>query len=362
MDVSVLIPTHGRPEKLRACLAGLARQTSAAGSFEILIGVDGPDRGEGRVAAETLPPCGVPFAVSAFERRGPAATRNRLLERARGRLLLWLNDDVRPDAALVRTHAEAHAALGGRTAMVLGASPWVVHQPDRLFDRLVRETSMVFFYDQMTGPRAADPDHDWGFRHAWTLNLSLPAEAARAVGGFCDWLPRAVYEDLEFAYRVRERTGSPVLYRPGAVVKHDHRYEPLGILRRDVVLGYEAVNLARRSPGCAREMFRRDMAGAAEAGYAMGFVEREERAARRNIELFCATAGAPATVADGPHGGLLVRLAFEQAVLARRWLFYTGLVGAVQGRSVEDAQAWAGVGEPGGRPEASAVDSLSAAC
>ena len=34
--------------------------------------------------------------------------------------------------------------------MVLGSAPWKVHEPDSLFDRLIRETSMVFFYDQMT--------------------------------------------------------------------------------------------------------------------------------------------------------------------------------------------------------------------
>jgi hypothetical protein len=49
-----------------------------------------------------------------------------------------------------------HAARRGRRVgvgdndLVLGSAPFRVEKPDRLFDRLVRETSMVFFYDQMT--------------------------------------------------------------------------------------------------------------------------------------------------------------------------------------------------------------------
>jgi F0F1-type ATP synthase membrane subunit a len=32
---------------------------------------------------------------------------------------------------------------------VVGDSPWKVHAGDTLFDRMVRETSLIFFYDQM---------------------------------------------------------------------------------------------------------------------------------------------------------------------------------------------------------------------
>lgn len=214
---------------------------------------------------------------------------------------------------------------------------------------------MVFFYDQMTGGRAADPGHDWGFRHAWTLNLSLPTGAWRTVGGFCERLPRAVYEDLEFAWRLRERFGAPVLFRPGAIVLHDHRYEPMALLARDVVLGYESVNLARFSPACAREMFRREVGAPSEAAFQRQFVEREERAARRNIGLFTRTAGLPASAVDGAAATELVALLYEQSILVRRWLFGVGLLAAAEGRSLESAQQWAGVAPGGSAPVHSAA-------
>ena len=42
MDLSVIIPTHRRAEKLAACVASLAGQ-ELDGSFEVLVGVDGPE-------------------------------------------------------------------------------------------------------------------------------------------------------------------------------------------------------------------------------------------------------------------------------------------------------------------------------
>lgn len=357
MQISVLIPTHRRPDKLRACLEGLAAQTLPKSSFEVLVGIDGPDHGEQRVAAVTLgsaPGGGVRFGCFALPKRGPAATRNAIFARAAAPLVLLLNDDVRPAPDLLERHVEAHRTLAGRPAMILGAAPWVIHQPDRLFDRLVRDTSLIFFYDQMTGPRAADAGHDWGFRHAWTLNLSLPAEAWRAAGGFCEDLPRAVYEDLEFAYRVRRATGAPVHYRPAALVEHDHRYEPSALLERDVVLGYEALNLARRAPQCAAEMFRRDLTTPQEAEFARAFIERESRAARRNIDLFISTAEIPAFAIDGAFDRELLRLIYEQSVLARRWLFAAGFVAARDGAPIADALEFVGFARAGASTPAQA--------
>ncbi|MEZ6317165.1 MAG: hypothetical protein R3B49_00225 [Phycisphaerales bacterium] len=58
----------------------------------------------------------------------------------------------------------------------------------------------------------------------------MRTDAVREIGGFCESLLGAAYEDLEWAWRLRERFGMPVVYRPAAVVTHDHRYEPTNYL------------------------------------------------------------------------------------------------------------------------------------
>jgi len=261
------------------------------------------------------------------EKAGPGPTRNRLLERAKAPVVLLLNDDVVPSRDLLEAHLRAHAELEPRQAMVLGAAPWKVYAPDRMFDRLIRETSMVFFYDQMVGERAANPIHDWGFRHAWTLNLSFAAASAQRVGGFNESLKCACFEDLEFAWRM-SKLGMPVLYRPGAVVTHDHRYEPRGYLAREELLGAEAYRLAVAAPECAAEVFGRDVASEAEVEYSHAFVEREQRAAERLEKSFVALADVPAESVGGEHSGLMVRMVYEHHLLLKRWRWRKGLLEA----------------------------------
>lgn len=347
MDISVLIPTRGRPDKLSRCLTRLGHQGFPHNRFEVLVGVDG---GEGPAAdaaqalAETTAGS-IRATIHQFEHAGPAATRNRLLERARGRLILMLNDDVLPEPDLLSRHAAAHdewarsgTGASGVPAMVLGFSPWTVPgtgAEDTLFDRLVRETSMIFFYDRMQeGMRSGriERHHDWGYRHAWTLNLSLPRRTCEAVGGFDQRLTRACYEDLEFAYRVWKSTGAPVLYEPRAVAEHDHRIRPEDYLRREYMMGGAAWAFAEASPQCAIDVFGRDIRTAAEVEYSRQFVDRERTAADRLRETFAGWSKLSAASIEGPSAAAIIKAMYEHHLLLKRWTWRSGLVEAANER------------------------------
>jgi GT2 family glycosyltransferase len=341
MEISVLIPTFGRAGKLARCLARLARQDLDHNRFEVLIGVDGRDEAnepedEAAQAAHALASTSagaMRAVVHEFDHAGPGATRNKLARYAKGRVLLLLNDDVLPDLDLLSSHLRAHDERPRRPAMILGAAPWV--RPgageDTLFDRLVRETSMIFFYDRMHAAIAAGQagaEHDWGFRHAWTLNLSLPRAEFERAGGFDDRLTFACYEDLEFARRVHDNGRVPVLYRPECVAHHDHRVTPGSYLARERLMGRAALQLAAAAPGCAREIFGRDIASAEELDYSRAFVERERPLADRLRASFEALTSMPAGAVDGPHAATLLNALYEQHLPLKRWTWRAGLVEA----------------------------------
>ncbi len=326
MELSVLIPTFSRPQGVSRCVEALAHQLGGAASVEILVGIDGPDRGEHDALARVS--SGLDLHISEGPHSGPAATRNRLIAQARGRTLLLLNDDVVPAPDLLERHLCAQRALQreGRGAMVLGSAPFSIGPDDRLFDRLVRETSMVFFYNRMNG---RDPDKDWGFRHAWTLNLSVPAELVRDVGGFCGSLPGAAYEDIELAWRLRERSGAPVLYRPEASAIHEHWYEPAGYLRREESLGRDALALALANPGCALELFGRDITSEHELAYSGEYVRRERTTCDRLRETFESWARMPA---DGAPAALIGAL-YEHHLALKRWHWRAGHLEGARARA-----------------------------
>lgn len=298
----------------------------------MLVGVDGADPGVREALREFWTGPASNLIVRTFLPRGQAAVRNQLLPLARGHTLIFLNDDMRPEHTLVAAHLHAQQELSqaGRPTIVVGDAPWIVHEPDRMFDLVLRESSMVFFYDRMR--RAEDAlTRDWGFRHAWMLNLSIPAWAVREVGGLSEFPSTYGYEDDDLAWRLRERFGAQVRFRPDAVAWHDHRYDPMTYLEREYRLGYAALGFAQQSPQCAREMFGRDLLDPEEHEYTRWFVEREHAGAQRAMGPFMHLADIPATLADGPFASELIDVCYSQHLPLKRWCWRSGLLDAIRG-------------------------------
>jgi len=336
IQASVVIPTHTRPEKIRECIRLLSHQTIRPEHIQVLVGVDGGEASPMLRDFWTGPRDNL--IIDAAPHAGQAAVRNRLLPRVTGRTLVFLNDDMRPEPTLIEAHLNAQAELSApdEPAIVIGDSPWVQRHGDRLFDRLIRESSMVFFYNRMY--EAADAEErDWGFRHAWMLNLSVPTWAVRAVGGLTEFPSTYGYEDDELAYRLVERFGSPVRFCSKAVAWHDHRYEPLDYLTREYRLGYAALGFAQTAPACARALFGRDLTTPEERDYTEAFVLREEPAARAALAPFKSLTDMPADFAEGPFASELIDIAYSQHLPLKRWCWRSGFLDALIGAG-EQAQ------------------------
>jgi len=242
MLITAIIPSRGTTGGILArCVASLLAERDA--KLRIIVSIDGPD------APADLEPLTRDGSVTVVtgERCGPGGARNRGLQHADGELILFLNDDVVPAPGLVDHHRAAHR--DGVPRLVLGDAPFAVPSDDHVIDRMTRETALLFFYSDMN---SVERDRDWGFRHAWTLNLSVPRTACEP---FDDRLRYPMFDDLEWAYRVTTSVSAPVVYRPEASVTHHHRYEPARVLAREALLGHQALALHRANPACASAVF-----------------------------------------------------------------------------------------------------------
>lgn len=252
MRIAAIIPCR---QGENANVVSLVEALHALNDHElsIIVGVDGEDvpRGLERFADEPR------VAITTGERGGPGAARNRALAVAQADVVLFLNDDVEPAPDLIERHRAAHADRTPK--LVLGAAPFAVIEPDRVLDRMTRETSLLFFFSTMD---TSEPQRDWGFRHAWTLNLSVPQAICAP---FEERLALPMFDDLEWAYRVCTRHAAPVVYRPEAIAIHHHRYEPQQILTREAALGHQALTLHRVNPRCAQAVFGAQFNGEADA-------------------------------------------------------------------------------------------------
>ncbi len=210
---------------------------------------------------------GTPAALTILqgEHAGPCIARNRAIAISRGSLLIFFNDDVVPERTCIAHHLDAQHKYNQRRetdckptgALISGDSPWKARSPETYFSQMLHHTGMVFFHHAMRD--STDPCHNWGFRHAWMLNISIPADAVRAVGGLHHVHSSYGRDDDELAHRLTTQLDMPVLFCPQAVAVHDHPMTPEQYLQREYQLGLGAPTFAHHRPQCAHDMFGRDI-------------------------------------------------------------------------------------------------------
>lgn len=236
--VSVIIPTNKPRGVVEPCLRALAAQRFALAEMQVIVVYNGTEPQPEWTTSDW------PFDL--IVARGPesnvGAARNVGFDLARGEWVILLNDDVLPDRDLVAAHLNIHRRLD-RPAMVLGEAVWRRPDDETVFDRMLQNTSMVFFYHKMK-------PHTWyNFRHAWTLNLSLPRRYCDTVR-FDEAIRPVCFDDLEWAFRLERTQGLGIWFAPEALVVHDHRYTLKSYLEREDHLGRMAALLWRCNPEC----------------------------------------------------------------------------------------------------------------
>lgn len=203
---SVVTPTYGRPQSLVRMLDALGEQDHPFDSFEAVVVIDGGDP----ALAQELKRRRYPYRLRAVEqaRSGPAAARNRGLEMATEPYVLFLDDDVIPERALVRRHAESHRE---QDVVVIGPLLAATSSRAHPWTRWEWATLKEQYRAMEAGEWAPTP------RQFYTGNASVRIDHVRAAGGFNPNFKRG--EDVELAWRLHDR-GLRFIFDPLARAQH----------------------------------------------------------------------------------------------------------------------------------------------
>jgi GT2 family glycosyltransferase len=227
-QVSVVVPTHDRPERLAAALAGLRAQTLAPEAFEVIVVDDGSmTPGTQAILSDELSRGALHLrSVRHRTPRGTAAGRNSGWRAARAALVAFTDDDCVPEAnwltaALTVSNRHPGAIIQGRTE----PNPAELERRG-VFSRTIRVERL--------GPQYE------------ACNIFYPRELLERVGGFDEAFGLfSAGEDTDLAWRSLE-AGARTAFAPDALVFHAvHELGPLRTLREAMRLSQTALVFSR---------------------------------------------------------------------------------------------------------------------
>jgi GT2 family glycosyltransferase len=175
-------------------ISALEQQTYPSDAYEVIVISDGSTDGTDAYLEALSSKMRLRWFPQA--NRGPAAARNAGIQKADGEFIVFIDDDVVPEAQLLEEHARSHREAS-QDVVVLGPlltpegfemAPWVRWEQEML----------------MKGYRALLRG-DWpaSARQFYTGNASLRRTHIVAAGGFDEGFRRA--EDVELAYRLANK-------------------------------------------------------------------------------------------------------------------------------------------------------------
>jgi GT2 family glycosyltransferase len=241
--LSVVTPTHRRADLLERLLHSLRRQTVAPERFEVVV-VDDGSADETPATLQRAETLMRNLRWRSSQRgRGPAAARNEGVRLARGRLILFLDDDIEATPDLVETHLRLHDEAGDPSLGILGRVDWHSDLEITPFMRWLDRSGLQFAYDTWLRPGHIDPP----YAAFYTANLSVHRDLVVRSGGFDERFPYAAYEDMELAWRLH-RLGFRMDYRPEAQALHTRGIDLPAFARRMARAAESAVLLGAVQP------------------------------------------------------------------------------------------------------------------
>ena len=233
-EISVVIATRDRAERLAGILRTLAAQTLPAERFEVIVIDDGSTDATADVLARAAEAGEPPVSVLRRSGGGPAAARNAGWREAAAPLVAFTDDDCEAAARLARAHPRRRLRTRARSSRADLAEP--------------RELERTGPFTRTKEIPAPNPSFQ-------TCNIAYPRELLERLEGFDEGFPEALGEDTDLGWRAREIGGD--LYWDDEVRMH-HAVDdvgPVGYLR-GALRGADAVRVFRRHPELRAEGLR----------------------------------------------------------------------------------------------------------
>jgi len=239
--LSVVIPTRNRIKRLLLTLSFLEHQTVPQNEFEIIV-VD--DQSTQYKASDVMQSVDLPnLRVLSLEDAHPGYSRGKIcldlgLDRARGEIILFMDDDMLASPEFVNRHLNWHigrqfcVVLGYRFHISIDYVLWHLSPHElRNFEQLSKYPHKKDERELILARRFNGDleNHPQTWRFGFTCNLSFPRKLLDAVGTFDTRFKGWGVSDQEFCYRLCQ-TGSKFVFDREAAAYH--QVHPVSLSQR----------------------------------------------------------------------------------------------------------------------------------
>lgn len=212
MDLTIIIPTRNRAQLAARAVRAHLSQLWDGPPFEIIVVDDGSTDNTRHLLGQLASENPGRLRTLAQPNRGAAAARNAGLRAARGRIVLYTDDDIVPAPNFATEHYRAHATNGATSLAVIGRTVWPPEPKPRPFKRWYGEAGPLLDLRALeTGATT--------WRHFYSGNLSLNREFQLRNGLYDERFRGYGWEDMELGYRLWSH-GLRITYNPRAVGHH----------------------------------------------------------------------------------------------------------------------------------------------
>ncbi len=241
--VSVIIPTYQRRDSVMRVLQALQMQSFEAGSFEVLVVIDGSQDGTMEAVGEMK----TQYCIRAIYQpnSGRATACNTGIRNANGELVILLDDDMEPAPGFVTAHWQAHQ--GQNRLGVVGAAPV----------RTGTGVSPVSLY--IAGrfkshlEKLSRPGYQLNLRDFYSGNFSIYRKDLIDIGLFDEDFKIYGNEDLELSYRLRA-AGISLVFCNDALAYQNYEKDFPALARDNLAKGRTAVLFTRKHPEVHSEL------------------------------------------------------------------------------------------------------------
>jgi glycosyltransferase involved in cell wall biosynthesis len=212
--ISVIIPTHNRKEILEKTLNSFNNQIGDIKRFEIIIIDDGSND---NTSSHFKNHFQSKYSLRIFSQnnKGPAAARNLGIKKAKGKIVLIINDDTIPSPQMINKHLIFHQNHPEIYKVLLGLVTWHKELKITPFMNWLENGGPYFNYYRIKRKIVC-------WQKFWTCNISLKKEYLLNNGLFDESFPTAAWEDYELGYRLH-KAKMKLYYEPKALGYHHHK-------------------------------------------------------------------------------------------------------------------------------------------